>query len=1213
MGSDKTPLYMRGLLIPDPRFTFEGAFSETGSTYSELTPRAGVPAALDNSDLIVETSGTQDANSNYTIYTQNSGYPENLGGTFLHRNTAETSDLSYFGWEPPHTISGLERVHGEDSKNFRNFDTVTAQDDTVIIAAIAHEDPVLKVFSKGPDAVAWSTHTVDIETEPGMVIAFGQRPTDASTGSDFEAGCNPSPALVVLPSGRVLLFAWLQTAEEITASPKSIKSWQITAWYSDDSGAAWKPYQEYCLQTPLRQTYDDPDDTYGRFYPGRLRGEYKDGQILLISSGYDTGDSTHNGAPAYPGNVYFQYASSSLGASFQEVELSDRGDNLAAFDVAVSGGYFVLSYLKAGYVRVRRLGSAYTPFSYSTDDYQIEGAYGSGFGEGLSAVPNGLGRVDQTICAAPGGSMYICSTRHGTPVGSVHTRHSVAMFSSGDSGLTWTPTGNDWGSKAAPGTGTSNYKDGIVYSSRFWDEPAPTADKQRDTLFDLSMTWQRGRVVLACRFEKTNASSSTVYDEGVKDRNVSALYLGGYTNLTIGSSAAASSMADRGSFARHWYPFVKPDEMYGAWSVTSSGTVSSALGLTSQLPYLTLTTGNGSGIGGFYYFTTTGDELNHTDTRTTETSAAHMRTYFEFACALQTGGSAANAEVAVKIRNGNPTKGTKCSLRLWSSGGIHQLSIYDEIPGTPALIGTFALSTLSAGAIPEFRVEIVDQRIAIYYRAYAPSTELKTWTKGYESASSEFTYGAVTGKYCQIDWGHLINGGSSTVNKSRWYKLQIGSHDGDLNHCAVPRLNDWHGYDLANVGGRFYTTEPIYMRQGLKIASKDGPAVKGDEWKIQPRYDHPIGAVHHEIAPSPAKKWSSNGTAAPVSLVWDIDQNAAAFQMGGTRALYLGNVNFRQCILSGWNGSAWIEIATIDTAKQVKYHSRGNTITAHTTGVSSAQIGDTFWTYDSLAGCTFNYSNTGAPSLYKIISNSEGAFETGATKAPIVLLDGDASAESTSGDGQIWVKDISLIIPDETTKTYQKLKIDIPTTIVGEAIGNGTVSGNWEIGQIIWGHVAVFGRQYSSGHIRQIEANYELFTATGGQRRAIKRGPPRRAVEFSWVDPVDISSLADDSPSPDYLKSAGSGSRIVASVADTPFLMQGLLSRLSGSVTPVVYLPSVSTSPTAPFQVMDPNRMLYGRIVSPAHRIENQLGSEWVGSGAGEAVTATAIRIEEEI
>jgi len=609
------------------------------------------------------------------------------------------------------------------------------------------------------------------------------------------------------------------------------------------------------------------------------------------------------------------------------------------------------------------------------------------------------------------------------------------------------------------------------------------------------------------------------------------------------------------------------------------------------------------------------DEINDVAARTTTTTASGMRTFLEFACKPISGGSATANEIAVTIRNGNPSVGTEFSIRLHTSGGSTYLSVYNEVPGTPVQLHTGALDLVS-GEIPEIRAAVVEKKVAVYYRAYNSDAEFRTWTKAYEHASNsdDLTEAAVVGKYCQIEWGHLYSGGASTQNKSRWYKLQVGSHDGEVAHSAVPRLNDWLNYDSPeNVGGRFFSTAPIYMRAGLKIASKDGPAVKGDEWQITPRHDYPIEAIHTEIAPSPSKVWASNGTSQACEFVWDIDANQTTFPLGPTRALYLGNINFRSCILHGYNGSTWSQIAVIDAAKQVRFHRRGNAVTAEDSSVSSDQTGDIFWTFDSLTGCTFNFKDTDAASVYEITGNSEGVFEPQTNKSPVILVDGNASTEDTAGDGQIWLKDLCIIIPDKLEDAYEKIKLEIPTAVSGTALANKTASGNWEIGTIIWGHVAVFGRQYSNGHIRQIQANSEMFTGTGGQRRAIKKGPARRAVEFSWVDPVDISPLADANPSPNYVKGPGTINRIVATTADTPFLMQGLISRLGGPVTPVVYLPSIASSPVNPFQIMDPNRMLYGRITTPAYRIENQLGEEWVGNGAGETVTATAIRIEEEL
>ena len=215
MGADKTPDYLRGLLIPDPRFTFAGAFSETGSTYTENTARPGVPVALDNSDLIVETSGTTAGSSLFTVYTQNSGYPEDLGGTFLYQDTGSSLTYRYYGWEPPHTITGLERVQsGSNSTHYLNFDTVTAQDDALIIAGAEESSGILKVWHKAAKAITWTEVSPPSFLEPGMWWVAGNRPTDATGGAEVDVGSEPGPALVLLPSGRGRWLYWIQTAAE---------------------------------------------------------------------------------------------------------------------------------------------------------------------------------------------------------------------------------------------------------------------------------------------------------------------------------------------------------------------------------------------------------------------------------------------------------------------------------------------------------------------------------------------------------------------------------------------------------------------------------------------------------------------------------------------------------------------------------------------------------------------------------------------------------------------------------------------------------------------------------------------------------------------------------------------------------------------------------------------------------------------------------------
>ena len=60
MGTSSTPAILRGILVPDPRFKW----SATGITStSQQGPRVGVPNAVDETELLLEASGTQTTTS----------------------------------------------------------------------------------------------------------------------------------------------------------------------------------------------------------------------------------------------------------------------------------------------------------------------------------------------------------------------------------------------------------------------------------------------------------------------------------------------------------------------------------------------------------------------------------------------------------------------------------------------------------------------------------------------------------------------------------------------------------------------------------------------------------------------------------------------------------------------------------------------------------------------------------------------------------------------------------------------------------------------------------------------------------------------------------------------------------------------------------------------------------------------------------------------
>ena len=1207
MATDKTPDYLRGLLIPDPRFQFAN-IDDSASTYTENTPRPGIPAAQQSSDVVLETSGTQEDQTDVRIYAQRPGFPEDRGGSFLWRNAVQTSGLKWQGWEPPHTINGIERVDPAQtgSEYYRSFDAITTQNDTIVMVSqqTGTTGSPVSVWHKTPTATTWTQGQIaaDSDLEPDHNIE----------SADFP---HAGPALCMLPSGRLLCFFWVYMGIDTSSAPK--KKWQIRSHYSDDNGATWELANGFCLNEPLEGFTDTSTDK--NYQPGRLRAAYKDGQIILLSSMFDASVDTGQSAPACPANILGQWASSNLGASFELIGHTARTDEHAVgFDVAVSGGNFVVCWIHGhDDVKVARVGTAYqlvTAATSTTLSYPTPGMNkGSGTAEEYTY------QWDLSITAAPDSSLYITAVNHWFS-SEIDTRHAAVIVASYDRGATWERVASGWNGKnrKTDGTSTPGNPTGFLHLTNMYTRAASGDDSNqtanRDQLREVVGTWYRGRLVLFVRGEKTdgNAQSTNDYAEGIPDKAIHALYCGGYSNLTIGSITTANTLRDRANYAKHWIPLFRPDEYGAGWATTSSGvSTQEILANANSEPYLKLTTGTGSGAAGqrFYEDPTLDDD----GVRTTTTSTSGSKTHAEFVVDVVAGGLVSDRSIAVELRNGNPNKAERVSLRFARSGTTADVAIYDEVAG--AQLAQKKLNNFTVTMPAEFRVCIHNQKIVVFARSYDADENDRFFNLLYESGAGALALEAVSGKYCEARFGGLSSGGSSTQNESHWYKFQAGSHDGDSVDCGVPRLADWFDYTSPrDVAGRFFSSSPLYVEHGVKVAAKDGPAHKAEEWQIETRHDYPVESMHHELQPSPARPWRSKDTTANAAITWKIDDAAAALPLGTSYGLYLGNCNFRFATLEAYDGSSWTTIADIDTATECAFIRKGNTFAPDPGSTNAPQTSPHFITYGSLAGYTFNAAHGAGvtPKPFSIDQNSEGVFSASATRRAKIIVAGDTSAAGASGTGAIWSRDLVVLFHGAENLAYEKIRLTIPSSGTGST-PNTTADGYWQIGIAIWGHLAAFGRQYSRGHIRGMETNAEIFTNKGGKRRAVRYGPPRRTVEFSWSDPVDVSQMQGTTPTPDYVKGYNNGSAgIVATVADAPWLLQGLISTLDGPVVPVVYLPSIPTNAETN-QILDPNRMLYGRIVSSSVRIENELGSEWLGTDAGEVVTATAIRIDEEV
>ena len=173
-----------------------------------------------------------------------------------------------------------------------------------------------------------------------------------------------------------------------------------------------------------------------------------------------------------------------------------------------------------------------------------------------------------------------------------------------------------------------------------------------------------------------------------------------------------------------------------------------------------------------------------------------------------------------------------------------------------------------------------------------------------------------------------------------------------------------------------------------------------------------------------------------------------------------------------------------------------------------------------------------------------------------------------------------------------------------------TIDNDFRIGSFNLGSIAVTGQQYSKGRRITIEAGA---IQTIQQDRSVytkQVAPDQRTVQISWSDGVDISTLYDNNPDPDYYKSnTGAGSQAISNFKDAPYMVEGILRELEGGVLPLVYYPSLATDTSTRFYNRR-HQFMYS-ILNSEVQIESITGEELVGNGLGEVMRVSTIDLLE--
>ena len=515
MANEITRDPLRGLLIADERGT---AIWDAESSYTQAGPRAGSPEPTGVSHLALTASGDQTAATTLEALTLRAGVARANPATsaaFVYR--AATSG-DYWGWDAPSLLARIEPIQWcdtatTDEQYAKNADALALPDGTALFA--------------------YELYTTDGAVAQPYQVRVTKRATDGSlsTVNAFTTSfATPTsqgryPALLLLPSGRVLLYFWV--------FDPNLNEANVRVLYSDDDGATFSVGQQYALDTPV--TYGTGSNSY---LVGRIRCAYSLGQVLLLAELTDNDSITYK-------STLLQAASLDLGLTLEQVEVwsvSEGPAGVAVMDiptgflVTYANGGDSTSSAQAAPLTSIKVGSAYEATSTAAHQAITWAATSWEPSAGIST---------SNVTDSPG----IALTRDGETI-YLHyvVRHpsSVDDFAAAiyttDQGTTWA------GLYGAPGTNTP----------ATWIH-TETANKVPRYLAGCHV---RGSTLIASNFDLTSPAPAI-------SGSLMLHSLGGYSTVTMPGVARWLEPGRRAAFSHTWIPYDFPGNL--GWGTSGAG------------------------------------------------------------------------------------------------------------------------------------------------------------------------------------------------------------------------------------------------------------------------------------------------------------------------------------------------------------------------------------------------------------------------------------------------------------------------------------------------------------------------------------------------------------------------------------------------------------------------------------------------------------------
>lgn len=697
MGSDKSRTHYQGLLIEDSRVQVWDA----QTTASQAGPRPGVPEPQNQTAMTLQSSGTQTASKDLRVRTQRGGFSEPNGAGFVWRNQGDTY---WRGRDVPGIITHYDVLKYSDltapTKWYIQPHAITLQDHTVVCAYYERDDSEALPFCV----------SVGRRTTSGWQYTRVNETATQPTADEAEF----NPALCLLPSGRILLFLWVEDLVRDEA--------QVRMWYSDDDGATWSLGQDSVLDVPV-----NINATASGYDVRRIRVAYNAGQILMMCH------LRSNNAALDGRDVLRQYASSDEGNTFDSIEEWDGVNYAGGFvDVIQAGDHFLCAYIQsepsnACKAFTIRLGNAYQPSTSVVHDVvHNEFAFGD-YGAAGPFITDG----DLSLAKTPQGTVYI--TGRATPTSSFSTyqeNNACVMFKSDDYGVTWDNIGNYRGLL----TVLSGSISGVWYNQNRPDT-CPRA---------LAMTHTQGRMAVLHNW-RANPGVSGSIDEP----SLAVSYLGGSSTVTMPGYQRFQNIRQRVNFDDTYLPFDLPTAVSTNWGSgwTKAGGGTDAL----TAGYLKLGTGAASAV-------------NYTTATLPVADTIAQGVICHFSMSIEQGGSAGADDVAVALTlDDGGSNGYALTIRL-ENNAIH----FIDAAG-PTTIGTVSID-VAVGV--DVMVGFKSGKFASWVRQRDDSPD-RSWTVGPTSATLANTGG---GGSSAIVWGHIAT--SASISRWHTFQMVTGAWTG---------------------------------------------------------------------------------------------------------------------------------------------------------------------------------------------------------------------------------------------------------------------------------------------------------------------------------------------------------------------------------------------------------------------------------------------------